>query len=1099
MALDPVQLPLEFELTADSGKVKKAIKQQENDAKDSTKRTNEDRVKGRRKQLAESIRQVRTNAKVEEQLLKKQLRLRIVSEKAFAKKRLQIQKQSRQEINKIRGITTKKGGGLFSGFGDVSAGVQAIAFATKQIVNFGTTALRQAANLELFDRRARIVFEESLPKVAEAAKESAAAIGLTRAEFTAAASAAGDLLKPIGFTADQAADSAIEFLNLSGALKEFNADSRSVDEINRIITKSLLGERDALTSFGIKISEAEIQTRLLEKGQKKLTGQMLLLAKATVTQELLFEKSKDALTSFNEEGFKPLSRTLNEIDAGFGTAMETLSEFVGRGLAPLAEILLAALTNFNSFLEVLSGLDDATATIVTLTTAITALGIAMSFVFGPIPLIIAAAAAAFGGLAIVIDSLIDKNVTLGKQLESERVALSKLIKTVDSLQKVQKKTIEQTRTLALAESQLRDEADKLNISLFNQKGELIGIAKAQQLIVEAQKKRLQADIAQRRATLLPLERQVGVRTAAGKISKPFEKGLQRQIKNFENEIQAAARAGNIAAARSLQITFATTRAGRISAQRQAIAQLEKDLAALDKKAATKIEKRERGDGKKGAEARAQAERFDDAIIILDFRLEQISKEKQARIKLAESIRDEELKNLKKLNLEKKKKAAEELRIRSDLERKILKISLDAQAKKQKSLLSGAQAVATGAAELAKGEGVGGARILGAITGTDVAGAFGTVKSIAESIESIFSPVSDANEKLLIQEKLRQEQIKITNDLIKRERDLQLELLELKNKELQFIATDAQRQIRVNTLLIENSQTRDIANLKVIQEAINEISESADIPTGPQGLVTFLKESTRKIEALSTVISGLTGFSLPTTFNIGAPELKGKFDVARQTIQQLQRAENLPDEVSGALSSLLSRVNQAEQLRRRFLAPSGRIGATVARGKELSEFLGKINLGGRIANLRTIQEDLRAQTGASDSIISLLEQQNQIEESQAQALELTQAREKSFVDVGRGGVREAFGIFTAPTVRPAALDLPTGAASVALATRAAKSFSERQADSLEQVVAILGDQLEILLAIEDNTRQGGAETFGTGEQDIVVADILDRIADRKIAA
>jgi len=645
MALDKTQLELEFELTADSSRVKRAIKEQEKDAKKSTKTVNQDRVAQRRKQLADSIKQVRANARVEQQIIKKNLRLRLINERAFAKKSVAIQKQSQKELAKIRGVGAVKGGGGLLGGGVLgkAGAIAGIAFATKQIIQFGSSALRTSANLELFDRRAKIVFEDSLPKITAAAKESAAAIGLTAAEFTAAASATGDLLKPIGFTAEQAAESSIEFLNLAGALKEFNADSRSVSEISRIVTKSLLGERDALTSFGIKISEAEIKTKLLAKGQAKLTGQALILAKATATQTLLFEKSKDALTSFNEEGFKPLSRTLNEIDAGFGTATETLSVFIGRALRPLAEALVSGLNSFNMILESLSGLRDITATIVTMTSAVVALGIAFSTLgFGPIGLAIAAIAFGLGALAIAIDLVVDKNLTLGQQLKTQRVSIGKLVKTVDELQKVQNKTVEQTERLATAESQLRDEADKLNISLFNQKGELIGIAEAQQLVIDAQKKSLRVRIAATRAKLTPLEIQRGVISrTTGKEVKSFEKSLQTQIKNFETDIRAL----QGTAARNLQILFETTSAGRISTQRAILSQLEKDLAALDKPE-PKVDLIRRGAPSRDAKSKAQAERF-ETIATFKFRQEQIEDQLQDELESINIRLEAELRAIKK--------------------------------------------------------------------------------------------------------------------------------------------------------------------------------------------------------------------------------------------------------------------------------------------------------------------------------------------------------------------------------------------------------------------------------------------------------------------
>ena len=67
-----------------------------------------------------------------------------------------------------------------------------------------------------------------------------------------------------------------------------------------ILTKAYLGERDALTSLGIKISEADVQARLAANGQDELTGAALEQAKAVATQQLIFEKSTDAQKAWSD-------------------------------------------------------------------------------------------------------------------------------------------------------------------------------------------------------------------------------------------------------------------------------------------------------------------------------------------------------------------------------------------------------------------------------------------------------------------------------------------------------------------------------------------------------------------------------------------------------------------------------------------------------------------------------------------------------------------------------------------------------------------------------------------------------------------------------
>ena len=62
----------------------------------------------------------------------------------------------------------------------------------------------------------------------------------------------------------------------------------------------MLGEREQLKSLGISITEADVKQRLLKMGMEDLTGVQLQQAKATATQQLIFEKSTDAQAAFEK-------------------------------------------------------------------------------------------------------------------------------------------------------------------------------------------------------------------------------------------------------------------------------------------------------------------------------------------------------------------------------------------------------------------------------------------------------------------------------------------------------------------------------------------------------------------------------------------------------------------------------------------------------------------------------------------------------------------------------------------------------------------------------------------------------------------------------
>jgi len=141
----------------------------------------------------------------------------------------------------------------------------------------------------------------------------------------------GDLLKGFGATASQALDLSTKAQKLAVDLTSYNNIQGGVSRSSEILTKAMLGEREALASLGIKISQADVDQRLLEKGQKDLTGRALLLAQANATLELAYQQSGDALGDFarTQDGFANQARVAK-------ARMEDVAVTLSKDLIPIA-------------------------------------------------------------------------------------------------------------------------------------------------------------------------------------------------------------------------------------------------------------------------------------------------------------------------------------------------------------------------------------------------------------------------------------------------------------------------------------------------------------------------------------------------------------------------------------------------------------------------------------------------------------------------------------------------------------------------------------------------------------------------------------------
>ena len=225
-------------------------------------------------------------------------------------------------MGKVQGGLGKFASGAAK-YGKVAAvGVSAAAVGAAAL---GQEVLNTGAKLTAWRQKTATVFEGSASDVRKWADSNNEAFGVTDDELSGLAASFGDLLKPMGFTAQQAADMSMDVVGLSGALSEWSGGQRSAAEVSEILAKAMLGERESLKELGISITEADVQQRLLAKGQNELTGAALEQAKAIATQELIFEKSKDAQKAYAEGGNEAL-RAQNNLKAGIAELREQLAD-----------------------------------------------------------------------------------------------------------------------------------------------------------------------------------------------------------------------------------------------------------------------------------------------------------------------------------------------------------------------------------------------------------------------------------------------------------------------------------------------------------------------------------------------------------------------------------------------------------------------------------------------------------------------------------------------------------------------------------------------------------------------------------------------------
>lgn len=245
--------------------------------------------------------------------------------------------------------TNKETGRLAGGMDSIKKAAIG-AFTVTAIVQF-TKILGQAA-IEIDSTGAKLkkVFGDSTKVVENFAKSNAVSLGLTTNEYKKAAAAAGDLLIPIGFQRKEAAKLSNDLVSLSGALAAWSGGQYNASQVSEILTKALLGEREQLKSLGISITEADVSTRLLEKGQKNLTGTLLQQAKAQATLELITEKSRDAQRAFADDT-KTLAEQQLELNASIREVRDGLATVLIPVIGDFFDLLLFGGTVVKALIE----------------------------------------------------------------------------------------------------------------------------------------------------------------------------------------------------------------------------------------------------------------------------------------------------------------------------------------------------------------------------------------------------------------------------------------------------------------------------------------------------------------------------------------------------------------------------------------------------------------------------------------------------------------------------------------------------------------------------------------------------------------------------
>ena len=218
---------------------------------------------------------------------------------------------------------------------------------TLPVIGLGAASIKAASDLEETRSKFNTVFSSIQNDAQNTAKEFKESFGLSSQAALGMLSDTGDLLVGFGFTEKEALNLSKQVNELAVDLASFTNFSGGANGASQALTKALLGEREAIKSLGIAITEADLKRFAEEQGL--VFKELDRVAKAQLTFELAVSQSQKAIGDFarTQGGFANQLRILrgefNDLAAEFGTM-----------LLPLAQKLVDAFRKVFEFLSKLS-------------------------------------------------------------------------------------------------------------------------------------------------------------------------------------------------------------------------------------------------------------------------------------------------------------------------------------------------------------------------------------------------------------------------------------------------------------------------------------------------------------------------------------------------------------------------------------------------------------------------------------------------------------------------------------------------------------------------------------------------------------------------
>ena len=238
---------------------------------------------------------------------------------------------------------TKQNAQFASGMSGLTKGaiVGASVLAGKALLGFSKSALDAAVSAEEAGAAFDTTFGTAAARATLFLEDFANKAGLTVGEAQQLQATLGAVAQGIGFTQEASADLSIELTKLAADVASFSNISAGAEPVLQAFRSALVGEREALKTYGIAITEADVQTKAFEQTGKDSADSLNRQEKALATLALIQEKAAVQIGDLERTtaSFANQSRALN-------AELRQLNEEIGQEIIPIATELLPIFREF---------------------------------------------------------------------------------------------------------------------------------------------------------------------------------------------------------------------------------------------------------------------------------------------------------------------------------------------------------------------------------------------------------------------------------------------------------------------------------------------------------------------------------------------------------------------------------------------------------------------------------------------------------------------------------------------------------------------------------------------------------------------------------